>query len=291
MSSEGSWDISRILQYGRDVLRDCSGTPDLDAQLLLCHVLGLTKLQIIIDAKKEVDANTIEGFKALLQRRKNNEPVAYITGKKEFWGIEFEVSPTVLIPRPDTELLVDMALTFSAEFPNPILICDLGTGSGCIPIALAFELKRRERNFFALACDKSFEAIKLAKRNAAKQGYSTEIQFVCSDWSSAIKHDFDLVLSNPPYLMENDPEISPELKFEPQSALYSGQDGLDDYRKIFTSLPELLSPKGVFLGEIGYGQAHLIEALAKELLPRHNIEFHYDLCRVQRVVEVRLSSK
>ena len=285
------WTVSSALQYGRDTLKDISATADLDAQLLLGYALSLSRLEIVVESKKEVESQDLKRFFSAIERRKNNEPVAYITGKKEFWGINFEVTPDVLIPRPDTELLLDTAVTFSAEFPDPILVCDLGTGSGCIAVSLAFELKRRDRNFFVLACDRSTKAINVARRNAKNNNLDDKIHFVCSDWSSAIRSDFDLVLSNPPYLIDGELEISKELEFEPQSALYAGADGLDDYRKIFSALPDLLSPKGVFLGEIGYGQAHLIEKLANEMLPDPFINFHYDLRRLQRVVEIRLGQE
>lgn len=285
-----SYTVSKALQYGRDVLKDCSETPELDAQLLLGFVLNISRLEIVVEFKKVISAHELERFISLLERRKKNEPIAYIIGKKEFWGIEFEVTPAVLIPRPDTELLLDMALTYSAEFSDPVLVCELGTGSGCISVALAFELKRRIRNFFILACDISKEALRIAQRNAVNNKLDHKIGFVCSDWNSAIDQEFDLVISNPPYLMNEDPEISLELKFEPQNALYAGEDGLDDYREILSALPRMLSRKGIFLGEIGYGQAHLIESLAKEILPSAQINFHYDLRRVQRVVEIRLHS-
>jgi release factor glutamine methyltransferase len=283
-----TWTITEALVIGRSELGSISTTPELDAQLLLGFVLNLSRLELVVEAKKVLEEESKRSYCNLLERRKNREPVAYITGKKEFWGLELAVTPNVLIPRPDTELLVETALTFSADFADPLLAFDLGTGSGCIALALSFELKRRRRNFFMLAADKSVEAIKIAKQNAQTHSLEQYINFVCSDWSSAVGQDFDLVVSNPPYLMENDREISAELQYEPQSALYAGRDGLEDYRKIFQALPNLLSSHGVFLGEIGYGQAHQIEALAKELLPRVQIEFHYDLRKIQRVVEIRL---
>lgn len=290
MSAENcaTWTIAAALQYGRNQLKELSPSADLDAQLLLCFALSVSRLQLVVDAKQEVSPSKLELFLNLIERRKNLEPVAYITGKKEFWGLDFEVNPSVLIPRPDTELLLEMALTVSAEFKDPILALDLGTGSGCIAVALSHELRRRNRNFFMLACDRSLKALEVASRNAKNNNLSDKINFLCSDWSSAIGQDFDLILSNPPYLIEGDLENSNELKFEPESALYAGGQGLDDYRKIFADLPGLLSSQGVFLGEIGYGQADLIEKLAIEMLPQPEINFHFDLRRIQRVVEIRL---
>lgn len=291
VESSGSWAVSEALRFGRNELENSSGSPDLDSQLLLGFVLGLSRLDLVLENKKVLVEDQKNTFCTLIQRRKNHVPVAYLTGKKEFWGLDFAVTPGVLIPRPDTELLVETALTFTADYPDPLLVLDLGTGSGCIALALTFEMKRRARNFFMLALDRSKAALQIAKENSQKLNLNQNINFVCSDWSAAIGQDFDLVISNPPYLIENDQEISEELKFEPQSALYAGREGLDDYRKIFEALPNLLSKNGVFLGEIGYGQAHQIEALARELLPDPHIEFHYDLRKIQRVVEIRLSGR
>lgn len=284
----GPWNVTTALRQGRDALESCSETPDLDSQLLLGFVLGMSRLQLIVEAKTEVPLAAVNKFFELVERRKKLEPVAYITGSKEFWGMDFKVNRHVLIPRPDTELLVDMAVTYSAEFSDPILVCDLGTGSGCIAVAMAFELQRRDRNFYLLAADRSLEALKVAKQNAIENKLDKKIDFVCSDWSNSFNHEFDLVLANPPYLSVSEFESSEALKFEPESALHSGVEGLNDFNKIFKLLPKLLSRKGVFLGEIGFGQAHLIEDLAKEILPAPQIHFHYDLHRVQRVVEIRL---
>lgn len=284
----GPRDVASALAFGRSRLQDVSPTPELDSQLILAFVLELTKLALVTDPKRELSPEQQQQYADLIERRRKREPVAYLTSHKEFWGLDFEVTRDVLIPRPDTELLVEMALTVAAELPEPLLALDLGTGTGCVPIALAFEFQRRSRNFFFIATDVSPAAVQIAKRNAQSHSLSDKIQFVCCNWSSAIRQEFDLIVSNPPYLYEGDPEVSPELAFEPGQALYAGPQGLDDYREIFKALPSLLSNQGIFLGEIGYGQAVMIEQLAKELLPHPTVDFHYDLRRVQRVVEIRL---
>jgi len=284
----GLLSVTEALRCGRQKLEVSSSSPELDAQVLLGSVLGLSRLQLVVEPLKRLSAVQQEMFLAFINRRAQSEPVAYITGTKEFWGLDFFVTPDVLVPRPDTELLVEMALTVSAEFSDPMLVLDLGTGSGCLPVALLFELKRRSRKVFMLAADASLAALKVAQRNIVHHEFTKDIELVCGNWSDAIAQDFDLVISNPPYLERDDKEISRELGFEPQQALYAGLDGLDDYRKIFRALPTLLSSQGVFLGEIGYGQAPAIEALAKNLLPHPQVDFHYDLRRIQRVVEIRL---
>ncbi len=282
--------IEHVLRLAARELAQTSPTPELDSQLLLSYVTGKNRLQLLMDSKEQLSSDQLEKFNYCITRRSSSEPVAYITGVKEFWGLDFKVSSAVLVPRPETEILIENFLSLAENFPDPLLVCDLGTGSGCIAISAAFELKRRGRNFFVLAVDKSLEAIKIARENAKLHAVDDYVHFVCGSWASAIGADFDFVLTNPPYLDSDEKEISPELKYEPASALYSGPRGIDDYRIIFEQLPKVLSPDGVLLGEFGYGQYPLLYQLASELLPAAKVSQHPDLRKIPRILELQVAT-
>lgn len=285
--------IENVLRLGCLELAETSSTAVLDAQLLLSHVTNLDRLKLIVNSKQNLSTEQIEHYSYLISRRKNSEPVAYIIGYKEFWGLRFNVSPYVLVPRPETEILIESFLTLIESYPDPLLVCDLGTGSGCIAISVAHELRRRGRNFFVLAVDKSQKALEIARQNAQMHGLEDSIHFVCSSWASAIrmpdsKSHFDFVLSNPPYIGKDEIELQKELNYEPASALFSGDDGLDDYRIIISQLPQLLSPHGVFLGEFGYAQYPYLSQLVQQILPEAKIDMHPDLRKIPRVLELKL---
>lgn len=282
--------ITNALRLGANQLASTSASPELDAQLLLSHITGLDRLQLVVRANDKLSEENLNQYSYLLRRRQNGEPVAYITETKEFWGLQFKVSPAVLVPRPETEILIENFLSLADSFQDPIIVCDLGTGSGCIAISIAFELKRRSRNCFVLAVDRSLEALKIARQNAEKHNLTDCIQFVCSSWASAIatsSPSFDFVVSNPPYLNLGDTEISVELQYEPATALFAGIDGLDDYRTIFKQLPDMLVKGGIFLGEFGYGQYPALSKLASEMLPAATVDMHPDLRKIPRILELR----
>jgi len=229
----------------------------LDAELLLAHALGLDRTRLYARLRDAVADDAAARFAALLMRRARREPVAYLTGEQEFWSLPFEVGPAVLIPRPETELLVELAGRLA---PPPVAILDVGTGSGCIAVALARELEAAR----ITATDLSPDALAVARRNAARHGVAARLSFVAGDVYAGLPAAarFDLIASNPPYLAPGD-AVSPELAFEPGAALWAGADGLDVIRRLLAGAPPRLRPGGHLLVEIGAAQAEPVRALAQ----------------------------
>lgn len=282
--------ISKLISLGVTGL-PLSSSPRLDAELILQHVTGLTREKLHTHPEKEISQEEESKYLALLARRAKCEPVAYLTGFKEFWGLNISVSPVVLIPRPETELLVERALKILEEKESALTILDLGTGSGAIAIALASELKRLGRKFSIVAIDSSDTALEVARQNCKTLGCGSEILLKKSDWYSVLspsQDQFDLIVSNPPYIADNDSAISPELKFEPSAALFSGEQGLDAIVKILGGVRIFLKPGGKLLVEMGHNQRQPVSNLCKELLSpdAYSLIFHLDLAGLDRAFEV-----
>ena len=255
-----------------------SGEAKLEAQLLLQSVLNVNRAWLISHQNDALEANVHAAYRALINRRLNGEPIAYILGYREFYGLKLKVTPATLIPRPDTETLVDAAL---AKIPlqKNLTICDLGTGSGVIALAIA---KHRPHSHVT-AVDTSEDALKIAYENAQSLQI-TNIKFVQSNWFGALHNQlFDVIVSNPPYIEQNDLHLKQgDLRFEPTSALASGQDGLDDIRNIITNTPQHLNPHGWLLLEHGYNQAEQVAALLKQA-GFSQISHAQDLAGIHRV--------
>ncbi|TAM62057.1 MAG: peptide chain release factor N(5)-glutamine methyltransferase [Rhodanobacter sp.] len=232
----------------------------LDAELLLLHVLGKPRSWLFahVDDALEMDVQT--AFSALVERRAGGEPVAYITGRQGFWSLELEVTPATLIPRPETELLVELAL---ARLPRdaPCSVADLGTGSGAIALAIASERPLAR----VVATDASAAALAVAQRNAARLGI-TNVRFLQGDWLAPLAGQvFDLIVSNPPYIEAADPHLAHgDLRFEPTTALAAGADGLDAIRRIVSDARVHLDPGGWLLFEHGWEQGEAACALLAE---------------------------
>ncbi|MDX2168407.1 MAG: peptide chain release factor N(5)-glutamine methyltransferase [Deltaproteobacteria bacterium] len=228
----------------------------LDAELLLADALGLDRSRLFARLRDAVPEPAAQRFAALIERRRRREPLAYLTGGQEFWSLRFAVTPAVLIPRPETELLVELALALR---PRPERILDVGTGSGCIAVALARELPAAQLT----AVDLSPDALAVARQNAAAHGVIARIGFVHGDVYAALPADadFDLIVSNPPYLAPAD-AASPETACEPRAALFAGADGLDVVRRLLAGAVARLRPGGHIMIEIGQGQADAVLALA-----------------------------
>lgn len=233
-----------------------SPSPRLDAELLLAHALGQSRSYLRTWPEREPDAAQCAAFAALLERRRAGEPVAYLLGRQGFWSLDLEVAPHTLIPRPDTELLVETALTLGPGGPARVL--DLGTGTGAIALALACERPAWQ----VLGVDRVSEAVQLAERNRARLGLGNA-RFVESVWFSALVGEhFALIVGNPPYIAAADRHLSEgDVRFEPASALVAGEDGLDDIRRIVAEAPEHLEAGGWLLLEHGYDQAEAVRAL------------------------------
>lgn len=259
-----------LLQEGSAALAATSPSPRLDTELLLGMVTGYSRAYMVGFGERVVTGEQEEQFRALIARRAQHEPVAYLTGRKEFFGLDLAVTPAVLIPRPDTEVLVERAIEFLEAHRSAIRVLDLGTGSGCIPIALASFALKAGRRIEVLGVDQSEGALEVARHNAEMHGLSDFVKFIRSDWFGALKDEaecFDLILSNPPYIPAGSTERSPETNFEPASALFAGADGLDDIRIILGQLPRYLAGRGMFLCEIGSEQGQPVLDLWRTLHP------------------------
>ncbi len=266
-----SWTIQRILTWSTGFLQGRGfESARLDAELLLGAALGLTRMQLYTSFDKPLAPEERDPFKELLRRRAAGEPVAYITGTKEFFSLAFQVTPDVLIPRPDTECLVEAALAEvkrrraaadPAETPEPLRILDVGTGSGCIALALAKRLPQAA----LVAWDVSEAALAIARANAARLGITT-VSFERRDALDAAAWDtapFDLIVSNPPYVAESERAALPVsvVRYEPGTALFAANDGLHFYETFARCAPGLLRPGGMLLVEIGATQGAPVRAL------------------------------
>ncbi|RZA21263.1 MAG: peptide chain release factor N(5)-glutamine methyltransferase [Lysobacteraceae bacterium] len=241
-----------------DVLAEARGAIDAaDAELLLAHALGKPRSWLFAHASDVVDADGLARFRALSQRRMAGEPVAYLTGTQGFWTLELEVSPATLIPRPETELLVELALA-RIVVDARARIADLGTGSGAIALAIARERPRAQ----VLATDASEPALAVARGNAARNGISN-VEFRLGDWFAPLAGEqFDLIASNPPYIAEGDPHLAEgDLRFEPPTALASGSDGLEAIRCIVSAASDHLRSGGWLLLEHGWEQGAAVRTL------------------------------
>ncbi len=251
--------LAGLLAGATRCLAQASAAPRLDAEVLLAATLERSRAYLLAWPEQVPTSAQAARFKAWLERRLAGEPVAYLLGRREFWSLELEVTPDTLIPRPETELLVELAL---AHLPvgRPVLIADLGTGSGAIALALAVERPLAR----IVATDCSPAALAVARSNASRLGIS-HIQFREGDWCAPLAGDrFDSIVANPPYVAASDPRWrAGELRFEPPQALVSGEDGLSALRAIVAQAPDHLAPAGWLLLEHGYDQGETVPALLR----------------------------
>jgi len=262
--------------------RDPSATPGLDAELLLAHALGAGRARLRSHPEEIPAADAAARFLDLIERRAAGEPVAYILGRKGFWTLELSVSPAVLVPRPETELLVERALALrpDGQADGETRVADLGTGSGAIALALASARPR----WRIVATDLSAAALGVARGNAAALGLG-RVEMIHGDWLECLRGTFHLLLSNPPYVAAEDPALrNPELMCEPRLALVAGEDGLAALHGIIRSAPEHLEPEGWLLLEHGATQA---AAVAGALVARGfaQVRSHRDLAGRERMTE------
>ncbi|WP_257542194.1 peptide chain release factor N(5)-glutamine methyltransferase [Sphingobium sp. CFD-1] len=253
-----------------------SDTPRLDVELLLAHALGLTRGDLLL---RQRDLAVPAAFDRLIERRLAGEPVAYITGVRDFWTISLRVTPDVLIPRPDSETLIEAAIEHFGNYA-PADVLDLGTGSGALLLAALDQWPMAR----GLGIDISSGALAVAKENAARLGLSGRAAFRIGDWAEGVRETFDLILVNPPYIARS-VALSDDVLHEPEGALFAGAEGLDDYRRIAPQLPHLLRPHGMAAIEIGYDQRESVSALfsAAGLL----VEVRRDLAGHDRCLVVR----
>ncbi|MBU2893979.1 peptide chain release factor N(5)-glutamine methyltransferase [Colwellia sp. D2M02] len=252
--------IEHLIEHGRAQLDSCSDSAKLDAQLLLCFVLEKERSYLLTWPDKILSQAQSSQYLELLARRINGEPIAYIVGVKEFWSLPFFVSPATLIPRPDTEILIELVLTHYGEKQN--LNClDLGTGTGAIALALASELP----SWHIDAIDFSFDAVALAKRNAKALALS-QVNIYQSDWFSKVSQStpFEIIVSNPPYIDGNDENLSVgDVRFEPKSALVANEQGLGDIADITAKAVNYLVPNGALFFEHGFEQGEAVRNILR----------------------------
>ena len=256
----------------------------LEARLLLSHALQQDYAWLIAHESDALEGNIHAVFEASVNRRMDGEPIAYILGHREFYGLDLRVTPATLIPRPDTEVLVEAALA-NIPLDQSIRVLDLGTGTGAIALAIA---KHRPKAIVT-AVDASQEALAIAKENADRLHISN-VRFVFSDWFAALGDEdnskkYGVIVSNPPYIANDDSHLTQgDLRFEPISALASGNDGLDDIRRIIADARQYLSTQGYLLLEHGYDQAEAVAALMSEAGYKA-IQHHLDLAGIKRVTQ------
>jgi release factor glutamine methyltransferase len=235
----------------------------LDAELLLAEVLATDRVGVYLRFDRPLGRVEVDAYRELIRRRGEGEPVAHLTGRREFWSRSFVVTPDVLVPRPETELVVERALAWieaTGSRDRALRVLDLGTGSGALAVALAAELPEAT----VVAVDLSPAAAAIAERNAEAAGVSARVRVVVSDWTAALPADarVDLVVANPPYIRSGDlASLPPEVRRDPVLALDGGADGLDAYRRIAVEAARVLDPGGALFCEVGAGQAPEVAAL------------------------------
>lgn len=253
-------DIASALQQAVSRLQAVSDSPRLDAELLLCRVLEQGRSYLFTWPERPLTASQSAAYEGLVERRAGGEPVAHILGERGFWTLDLKVTPDTLIPRPETELLVEAAL---ARIPEDAAwqVADLGTGSGAIALAIAAE----RPNSHLCAVERSAAALAVARENAQTQGLDN-IEFVQGDWFVPLQgRRFDMIVSNPPYIPHEDPHLAQgDVRFEPLTALASGEDGLDDIRHLIAAAPDYLALSGWLLLEHGYDQGEAVLTLLRQ---------------------------
>lgn len=250
--------INQAIAAAAERLAAVSDSARLDAELLLAERLGESRTWLFTHAEDTLSASEQQDFDALLERRLAGEPVAYILGRREFWSLDLRVTPATLVPRPDTERLVEVALELLPHF-EPQRIVDLGTGSGAIALAIASE----RPDCRLVAADISRDALAVARDNASRLNIDN-VEFIASDWTAELHgQPFDMVVSNPPYVAAGDPALA-ALSAEPQGALVSGDDGLDAIRRLAAEVREILKLGGHFLVEHGADQERAVHTIFED---------------------------
>lgn len=274
--------VGSLLQSATARLAASSTTARLDAELLLAHVLGCSRARLLAELQEQVRPEQAHRFAELVARRTSGEPVAYLVGRREFYGLDLLVDARALVPRPETELLVEQALQVAADLPANCRIADIGTGSGAIAIALASKLPAAR----IYATDLSAVALELARLNVARHGMQERVQLLQGDLTAPLPEDVDMIVSNPPYTIISDIDANVR-RYEPHLALDGGSDGLAVYRRLIGAAAGRLRPGGAILLEIGSGQAAAVLELLRQAMPTAQLALYHDLAGHERVVSAR----
>ena len=286
-----SWTILKLIRWTSERFqREGLPTPRLDAEVLLCTALRVDRVRLYTHFDQPLLSEELVRFKEMIRRRLKCEPVAYITGRREFWSLPFKVNRDVLIPRPETEILVSEALALRPSLAvknEDLQILEIGTGSGAVSIALAKEIAAGS----ITATDVSEKALAVAEDNAVSNDVRERLRLLRGDLFSPLKKggQFHLILTNPPYISQEEwSDLMPEVRdFEPALALDGGRDGLDFYRRALPQISEFLFPGGWFLGEIGAGQDQKILEIAGQNPALGEFAFVPDLAGIKRVFKAR----
>lgn len=289
LSNNNEVTIGDLIHRGASALAGTSSSARLDSEVLLGHVLGCTRTQLIIRGGEVCKPETVAHFSAFIERRQRGEPTSYITGEREFWGLSFKVSPAVLVPRPESELIVEEALAFAGNSKS-IRCVDLGVGSGCLSIAIVSELMKRKCDVRCVGIDMSGDALAIAELNAKRLGVGERIHFIRANWLEGardLKPPFDLIVANPPYI---DPaeQVPVELSFEPRGALFADEHGLRDVRCILEQSASILRTGGLLLIEVGAGKRQLMERLLPSFGELYAAEYIGDDSPEDRFTVIRL---
>jgi release factor glutamine methyltransferase len=251
------------------------------ARSLVTSALAISRAELFADPDRTIAEQQVKRLRHLLSRLAAHEPLSRILGKREFWGLEFHLSRDTLDPRPETETVVEAVLRRLLDRRAPLRLLDLGTGTGCLLLALVSEFPRAS----GIGIDIAQPAVETASQNAAALGFADRTRFVIGDWAAAVSARFDVIVANPPYIATEDLQLLPleVARHDPRRALHGGEDGLDAYRTIVADLPRILAPAGIFVGEVGFGQApDVAEIIAASGLTIEGIES--DLAGVMRCV-------
>ncbi|MEE8638637.1 MAG: peptide chain release factor N(5)-glutamine methyltransferase [Candidatus Margulisiibacteriota bacterium] len=282
-----TWTIGKILDWTTDYFKKFKiEWPHLEAEILLAHALGLKRIELYTNHERILTDEELSRFKGLIQRRSKHEPVAYITGYQPFMSLDFYVDRSVLIPRPETEKLVEVAID-AVKSPHVLrsapLIADIGTGCGAIAISLAKYLP----NIKVIGIDSSPEAIKIAQRNAEHHQVTDRSQFIVGNLFEPLKEKADIIVSNPPYIRSSEiDKLQTDVKdWEPRQALDGGEDGLDYIKKLIENAPGHLESKGLLLIEIGYDQGEKAKELAENTKKYGEIKIIKDLNGKDRILK------
>ena len=280
-AASGRVTVREALRLANLVLREAQiETPRLDAEVLLAHQLGVTRSQLLARLDFALDPAMADGYQALVERRSLHEPVAYIIGYKEFYGLEIQVDHRVPIPRPETEILVEVALASARQGKSPVV--EVGTGSGAVAIALAVNLPQAE----IYATDLSPSALEVAEENCRRHNVLDRIFLLEGDLLGPLPEPVALVVANLPYLSHQELESAPPevAKYEPRRAFDGGLNGLDHYRRLFAQAPSHLLPGANICLEVGARQAQAINKIAREEFPQAKVAVIKDLAGLDRVV-------
>ncbi|MGE5172350.1 MAG: peptide chain release factor N(5)-glutamine methyltransferase [Betaproteobacteria bacterium] len=282
--------IEAINKAAKKLSEQGISTARLDAEVLLRHILSRDRAWLLAHIQEDLDETNRRIYEQAVDRRAKREPLQHITKQQEFWGLEFLVTPDVLIPRPETELIIESVLGAAEHREKPLIIIDLCTGSGCIAVSLAKELQAAR----IVAIDKSPRALSVARENALRHDVAERIRFLEGDLFEPLEAldihgQADIIVSNPPYVPSGDQRtLQPEVRaYEPAMALFAGPDGTEIHRKIIDSAPRFLKTRGVLIMEMGLGQADVLVKMVRHAGDYGPAEILKDLAGINRVIVTR----